>query len=158
MSFSCRLGSNIDRSVILILALICFCLPSASYAQQSGAVAGTVSDVTTVQPLSGVEVFISDTRLSTLTDARGAYRIDGIVPGTIEVQVQSIGYAPARRTLVVQPGEMVISDFNLSVSAVALDAMVVTVTGPQRRRELGNSAVTINGAEEMEKAAPHDLL
>ena len=154
MRIVCRLGGNIDRGVILIPALIFFGLPSSSYAQQRGAVTGTVSDVTTAQPLSGVEVVISDTRLSTLTDARGTYRIDGIAPGTIEVQVQRIGYAPARRTLVVPPGEAVIADFGLSVSAVALDAMVVTVTGPQRRRELGNSAVTINAAEEMEKAAP----
>jgi TonB-linked SusC/RagA family outer membrane protein len=142
------------RFSLMVCVLIFFGLPSSLYAQQTGGVTGVVSDVTTAQPLSGVEVAISDTRLSTLTDARGTYRIDGVALGTIEVQVQSIGYVPARQTLVVQPGEAVVADFSLSVSAVALDAMVVTVTGPQRRRALGNSAVTINGAEEMAKAAP----
>ena len=154
MKFFCQSGGDIGRGVFLIPALIFFCLPSSSYAQQAGVATGTVSDVTTGQPLGDVEVGISGTRLNALTDAGGAYRIEGIVPGTIEIQVQSIGYAPERRTLILQPGEVVVENFGLTVSAVALDAMVVTVTGPQRRRELGNSAVTINGAEEMEKAAP----
>jgi TonB-dependent starch-binding outer membrane protein SusC len=54
----------------------------------------------------------------------------------------------------VRPGETVSRDFRLSVSPVALDEFVVTATGMQRRRELGNAAVTIQAEQEMARVAP----
>ena len=148
---------DIVRGAILVLALILYGLPSSLQAQQAGTVTGTVADATTGQPLADAQVVISGTRLGTLTNARGGYRIDGVAAGTIEIQVQGLGYASARRTLVVAPGEVVTSDFGLAVSAVVLDEMVVTVTGLQRRRELGNAASIISATEEMGKAAPTTL-
>ena len=48
-------------------------------------------------------------------------------------------------------------DFSLLVSAVALDELLVTATGLQRRRELGNAAVAIQVDDELERAAPVNL-
>lgn len=55
---------------------------------------GSVVNDTTFQPLAGVEVTLPALAQSTVTDARGLFRIPSIPPGTHRVVARRVGYAP----------------------------------------------------------------
>ena len=68
-----------------------------------------------------------------------------------------MGYASVDSTLQVAAGQTSAVDFSLLVSALALDELLVTATGLQRRRELGNATAAIRVDDELERAAPVNL-
>ncbi len=130
---------------------------SALLAQQAGSVAGTVTDIASLRPVAEVRVFIAGTNFRAFTDAEGGYLLSGLPIGEVEVSVERLGYAPAAGTVQLMAGATATLDFDLEVSAVSLDELVVTATGLQRRRELGNAAVAIQVDDELERAAPVTL-
>ena len=126
-------------------------------AQQAGSISGTVIDAASLRPIADARVSVAGTSLLAFSDGQGRYALSDVPVGEIEVRLERIGYAPAARTLLVATGQSVTADFNLLVSAVAMDALVVTATGLQRRRELGNAAASIQVDDELERAAPATL-
>ena len=130
---------------------------SALLAQQTGSVAGTVTDAASLRPVAEARVFISGTNVRAFTDEEGGYLLSGLPIGEVEVSLERLGYAPAAGTVQLMAGATATLDFDLEVSAVSLDGLVVTATGLQRRRELGNAAVAIQVDEELQRAAPVTL-
>lgn len=119
---------------------------SAPLEAQQGSVSGTVVEAETLQPVNGAQVTIEGTQLGGLTDEEGRYRITGVPTGERTVRVRLLGYRAAPRTVTVAAGETVTADFQLQVSAVELDQVVVNViTGEQQtRRTQGTNTSTIN--------------
>ena len=136
-----------------------FVLLPASFleAQQTGSVTGTVTDAASLRPVSDARVFIAGTAVEAFTDVEGSYRLSEVPVGEVEMRLERLGYAPVDSTLQVVAGQTSTVDFSLLVSAVALDELLVTATGLQRRRELGNAAVAIRVDDELERAAPVNL-
>ncbi|NNF11690.1 MAG: SusC/RagA family TonB-linked outer membrane protein [Gemmatimonadetes bacterium] len=115
--------------------------------------AGRVVDAATLQPLSGAQLVIEGSTSGGLTGTQGRYLIQNLPPGTHTLRVVLIGYGPVSREFSAQPGETAVVDFSLGRSALELDAIVVTVTGEQRKRELGNAVATV-AADQVVGAAP----
>ena len=140
------------------LVLHFFLLPTSFLeAQQTGSVTGTVTDAASLRPVSDARVFIAGTAVQAFTDVEGTYRLSEVPVGGVEMRLERLGYAPVDSTLQVAAGQTSTVDFSLLVSAVALDELLVTATGLQRRRELGNAAVAIRVDDELERAAPVNL-
>ena len=140
------------------LALHFVLLPTSFLeAQQTGSVTGTVTDAASLRPVFDVRVFIAGAAVEAFTDVEGSYRLSEVPVGEVEMRLERLGYAPVVRTLQVAAAQISMVDFSLLVSAVALDELLVTATGLQRRRELGNAAVAIQVDEELERAAPVNL-
>ncbi len=139
---------------LLLGLLLAPILPVFVSAQQTGSVAGTVTDVDTSEPLPAVQVFVPDTPLNAQTNAQGQFRLDGVPAGVVEVRVVRLGYSPMTRAVEVAAGQVTTADFPLSVSAVALDALVVTATGLRRRREVGSGTAAVQVARELERVVP----
>lgn len=135
----------------LTLAFTAVLLLSAPSDAQQGAIAGQVTDASTAEPLSGVQVFVPDSEIGTLTDAEGRYRLTGVPPGEVPVRARLLGYRQTTRTVTVTAGETATLNFRLPVSAVALQEVVVTATGERARRELGNAVSTIDAAQTVER-------
>ena len=127
------------------------------HAQQAGAVTGRVTAASGIQPVASAEVFVSGTQLIAVTDADGVYRLPRVPSGVVEIRVERLGYLPQSRLVDIHVGATVTLDFGLGVSAVSLDAVVATATGPHRRRELGNSAVTVQAVTELETSTPANI-
>lgn len=73
------------------------------------ALAGTVLDAVSRQPIPGARVVVAEDALSTtpralVADARGAFRVAGLLRRSHQVSVRATGYAP-RTGLVTTPGE-----------------------------------------------------
>ncbi|MGE0161076.1 MAG: SusC/RagA family TonB-linked outer membrane protein [Gemmatimonadales bacterium] len=129
---------------------------SAAYAQTSG-ITGVVTDAASARPVVDARIFVPGTALSVFTDDQGRYVLGGLAAGTYLLRIERTGYATTDQTVLLPVNQTVQADFDLQVSAVPLDALVVTAAGTQRRRELGNAAVSIQVADELRRASPPNI-
>ncbi|HUF71062.1 MAG TPA: TonB-dependent receptor [Longimicrobiales bacterium] len=114
-------------------------------AQQFGTVSGTVTATTTGQPINGAQVSIVGTALGTLTNADGRFAITRVPAGTHTVQVVSLGFGTDTQEITVTADQGTAVTFQLEVSAVDLDEIVVTGTaGAVERRKIGVSLATVD--------------
>jgi TonB-linked SusC/RagA family outer membrane protein len=116
----------------------------------TGAIEGRVTQTENGQPVSGARVHVSGTTLRAVTTEAGEFRISGVPARQVEVSVRMIGFAPATQRVVVAEGQTARADFQITVSALQLDQVVVTGTGQQvEARKLGNTVAVITPPENM---------
>ena len=108
---------------------------TAARAQGTGSIAGVVEDETG-GVLPGVTVGAtipgSPSTPETVTDASGAYRLDGIPAGPVELTFRLINFSSGRRTVTVTPGSTVTANVRMVVS-VSAD---IVITAPRTFRNL----------------------
>ena len=93
---------------------------------QTGAVAGSVVDSVTGDPIARAQVMLEPTQLGASTAADGRFRVRNVRPGTYDVTVAAIGYQRVRRErVVVSSGQAVVVSFFLSPEAVELPEIMV---------------------------------
>jgi hypothetical protein len=79
----------------LLVALSLLFLTSSAFAQSGvGKISGKVLDADTREPLIGANIILMGTNLGAATDIDGSYFILNITPGTYNVKVSYVGYAP----------------------------------------------------------------
>ena len=119
--------------------------PSRLAAQATGAIVGTVIEAGTQRPLANMNVVLTGVGRGTVTNQTGRFRLAGIAPGQVTLQVRGLGYRSMSRPITVSAGDSVVADFVLSETAIQLDEVVVTGTGGQtEKRKLGNTVATIS--------------
>jgi TonB-linked SusC/RagA family outer membrane protein len=122
--------------------------PLQAAAQVTGAIQGRVTEATTQQPLSSAHVVLVGTTRSVPTNESGEYLLPGVPAGEHRIRVQHLGYSTVERTVRVGAGETVRVNVTLSVSAIGLEAVVVTALGQTAaKRELGTSQQTVRGVD-----------
>jgi TonB-linked SusC/RagA family outer membrane protein len=129
------------------------CLLAAPVAAQQGSVTGRVTDRASGQPLVAARVQVMGTSLITGTNADGRYRLSNVPGGTASVRVVALGYAAITRQVTVAAATPAVSDFALSVEPYSLDEFIVTATGEQSKREIGNAVSTVD-VSELARTAP----
>jgi TonB-linked SusC/RagA family outer membrane protein len=133
----------------LLVPLLAFAPIQVGWAQDTtvatGTISGVVQDQTTGAPLSGAQVRVVGTRLSTEAGLDGRYTLDGVRPGTYRVQAQRIGYGLLETTVEVASGQTASVDFRLQPLAVALEEVVVVGYGTQARRDVTGSVASVGG-------------
>src|SRR3954470_16729022 len=105
---------------------------------QQGVVGGQVKDEVSGNPIVGARVTVVGTALVGETKADGRYVLAGIAPGQATLRVTAIGYGATTRVITVAAGEPAVQDFSLKLEPYSLDEIVVTATGEQAKREVGN--------------------
>lgn len=143
----------IVRTVIASVLLL-FSSAAVS-AQATGSVTGTVVDVETMQPLAGAQVFVPGTRLGTLVNSEGRFLIVGVPTGEQTVRVELIGYGSGEMTVTVPPDGSAVAEFQLQPQAVAMEELVVTGYGTQRREDLTGAVVGVS-VDEFVQVPPLD--
>jgi len=140
-----------SRLAALVLA---FLTPAVVAAQQpTGAVTVTVTETGTSRPIVGAQVYIAGTHQGGQTNDVGTVTIRNVAPGNVQIRAQMIGYEPVERTVAVSDGGVATLAVSLHRTAVALSEVVVTATGEERKKELGNQIVTIDTAQVQRQAA-----
>ncbi|MFD1186696.1 TonB-dependent receptor [Pontibacter rugosus] len=113
---------------ILVFALL---LPTLAFAQ-SGIITGTARDRNTQEPLIGVSVQVVGSQLGTVTNEKGAFRIESIPVGSYTVQSSYIGYQPQSRFNVnVTVGNVQILNFEMAPAASQLQQVEVVANRRQ---------------------------
>ena len=115
-------------------------------AQAVGTVRGRVVTAAGQVPLGAVQIRVEGTALGAMTREDGTYTLPNVPSGPATLSTQRIGYQRATRTVTVTPGASVTADFELQAAALSLEEVVVTATGEERRREIGNSIASVNAA------------
>lgn len=118
---------------------------------QSGAsVGGSVTDESGAK-VPGAEVHLrarSGVQLFGRTNEEGVYNFAGLGPGEYILEVTARGFAAnASEPLLVERGQAVKRDFQLSVAAVNENVIVVASGTPQRADEVSKATTVINDQE-----------
>jgi TonB-linked SusC/RagA family outer membrane protein len=145
----------VNRRLTSLVSAVAFALlafAGSVAAQDTGVITGQVTDAQTGQPLVGAQIFVEGTTIGTLTNDSGRYRIQSVPTGARRVRAVLLGFGPITQDVNISGGETVVVDFQLAQTAIALDEVVITATGEQRKRELGNVIGTIDAAERIEIA------
>src|SRR2546425_5181139 len=122
--------------ISVVVALLVGTVPVA--AAQQGAVGGVVTDQTSGNPIGEARVAAVGTAVFAQTNATGRYVLSGLSAGEVTLRVSAIGYGAVTRVVTVAAGEAATQDFALTLQPYSLDEIVVTATGEQAKREVGN--------------------
>ncbi len=123
-------------------------VPAASIAAQStGTIAGRILDADNGQPIVAAQVTIAGTQLGRATGDDGRFSISGVSSGSVTVTVRRIGYMQQTRTVSVTAGGTVTVDLSLAKSSVSLTGVVVTATGEERKKEVGNAVTSVDASQ-----------
>lgn len=119
----------------------------------AGTITGTVTEAGTGDPIAQAQVNITGTSLGRSTGDDGRYTIAGVPAGVRTITVRRVGYDPQSREVNVTDGATVTADFALAGATTRLAEIVTTVSGGQRRVELGHTLASIN-ADSLMQIAP----
>jgi len=140
---------RIARRALAALASLVFCTaaPRVLLAQSTGTVSGRVTDAENGQPIVAAQVSVNGTPLGRATGDDGRFVLTAVPTGANTVTVRRIGYLQQTRTVSVTSGGTVTIDFALAKSSVSLAGVVVTATGEERKKEVGNAVTTVGSAD-----------
>lgn len=128
-----------------LLSLAPLALATAPVLAQTGTVTGTVQD-NGGQALAGAQIAVEGTSIGVLSNESGRFLLNNVPAGDHDITVVLLGYATATQSVTVRDGETVVRDFVLGLVALSMDEIVVTATGEQRRREIGNAVTKLETA------------
>lgn len=112
---------------------------------QQGQVIGSVTDQSTMAPISSALVQVQGTSVGALTDAQGRFILSNVPAGTHTVVAQRIGYATGQSQVTVASGGSATVSLVLAQSALALDEIVVVGYGTTERRNLTGAVDQVSG-------------
>lgn len=141
-----------QRIMLLVALATCIVVGTARGQQDTGALAGAVTDAKTGDTIPGASVSISDLQAGAATGADGSYRIEGLPVGTYEVRARFVGYRTTTATVTIEAGETTRRDFTLREDLLELEEVVVTGQGTQVERRKLASSVDLISASEIEDA------
>ncbi len=121
-------------------------------AQQPTNVTVRVLESGTERPIDQAQVAIAGTLIGGLTNAEGRVLIRGAPSGLQTIRVLRVGYAEGKQAVTIRPGEENSFEVKLGRVAVDLSPVVVTATGTQLRKEVGNTVATIDAAKTVDIA------
>ena len=143
-------GAIVRRTVLGVAGLCMAAVTPIHLGAQegTGVVEGRVTEAATGRPLDNVQLVIVGTNIGGATNETGSYRIAGAPARQVEVRARRIGYAPLTQSVVVVAGQSVRADFQLQVSILQLEQIVVTGSGQQVEvKRLGNTVAVIQPPE-----------
>jgi iron complex outermembrane receptor protein len=152
--------------VVVCALLLAACLPAFAQAQQQGAtLSGRVTDpqgaAVTGAAVKLYERARTQLRLSTATDAAGAYRFERLAPGEYIVEVEALGFAHGdAQTVTLARDASATLDVRLEVSGVAAEVVVTASDTPQTVDEVSKAVTTVTRREieERDEATVTDAL
>jgi TonB-linked SusC/RagA family outer membrane protein len=120
---------------------------STLQAQATGTINGRVVDAENGQPISAAQITISGTQLGRSTGDDGRFSLPNLTAGSKTLIVRRIGYQQQSRTVTLGANATISVDFSLAKSSVSLAGVVVTATGEERKKEVGNAVTTVSSAD-----------
>ena len=115
---------------------------------QRAALKGFVYDASSGQPVPYATISVSGTALGTSSDVNGYYHLEGLLPGTYEMQVRCVGYIPLTGSVSMEEGRPEVWNIQLEPETVQLHEVNVSAAREQRQREdVGISEISIIPAE-----------
>lgn len=124
-----------------------FLLITFSVSGQNSGIIGTVTSAGA--PLELVHIVIEKGKSGIMTGEDGKFFIEKVQPGTFSIMVKSLGYISQERKISIQPGEIIIIDFDLIPSRDELGEILIIDkrAGLNRKTPYNISNIEIMGIE-----------
>ncbi len=119
---------------------------------QTGVIKGQVLDASSGRPLSDAHVTVMGTGIVKLTNVAGHFTLFNVPVGEHVVRASFIGYGEAEQIVTVGAGETHDIDFEMFLTAIALDVIVVTGVGAETARRALGTSVEVLTTEEIAQA------
>lgn len=139
-------SSNVRWRMAAAVAAFSALSATSAFAQAAGVgvIEGTVKEAQSGRPLEGVQVGALGLGVGAVTNADGNYRIANAPARTLDLRARLIGFTAGAKQVVVQAGQTVRADFELSQSALQLEAVVTTGTAVATEvKHLGNTVAQV---------------
>ena len=141
----------IIRLSVLLLFIGFFQTSIANSAQQNFTIKGTVTDITTGEPIIGGTVLIEGTTKGTVTDALGNYTIE--VPSqNVNLVFSYVGYLTEK----IPTNGLTTIDVKLSVDVTKVQEVVVIGYGTVKKADLTGAIATVKG-DDLRELATSDI-
>lgn len=153
LQFNAQGGPDLRFAGILVtlamsLALL-VCALSPTAASTTGIISGCIKSQETGAPLSGVNVFVNGTVLSTVTDANGRFSFTNVPPGDYEVRAELVGYGVSTLGSVsVTMDSTAAADMLLKQEATEEQTVVVTRPRPMVTPDIVNTLSQVTADQE----------
>ncbi|MCB2211347.1 TonB-dependent receptor [bacterium] len=148
------MNTRIASAFLRIPAFIALLLAVSTglvYAQPSGEVHGTLTDVKTNEPIAGANILLLGTERGTATDLDGNYQLANVPPGVYAIQFSAVGYAQVVKTDIsissARPAKL---DVQLEPTAVELETVTFT-PGFFSSRDENQISTVVQGNEEIRR-------
>jgi outer membrane receptor protein involved in Fe transport len=123
------LNSRVARAVLACATILLMAAPVAAAAPPSiaaGSIEGSVHDATTGATLSGVEIHVIGSTVSTKTDAEGRFFLPPLAPGRYRLTLRRQGYQPAVSEPIAIGATVVVATLAMQEGANGLQVIAVT--------------------------------
>ncbi len=133
----------------LLLLYLIVLMPGILLAQNTGKLAGKITDASTGEPVIGANIFIEGTTYGAAADVNGDYVIVKLPSGKYDVIVTAIGYTKTT----IQKVQVLVDlttklNVNLSSTAITLDQEVVIVAqSPMVKKDLTSTESRVTADE-----------
>jgi len=133
----------------LLWALLLFLLvPGGGVLAQTAVITGQVVDAETQVPLSGVIVTAQPLGEQALTDSRGRFRVAGIAPGMVRLEVSLLGYAPVVETgVMARTSRPTFVTIEMEAAAIEVEGITVQADAFQVREDAPASTQRLTEVE-----------
>lgn len=124
--------------------------------QQTGSLAGRVTDSKTGEPLSFMNIVVENTGLGSATDYEGYYQISGLPAGSHKVIVSAVGFSSHTETIFIEASK--VTNRNFTLRSASIDVGEVIVYGATLRRQRiteAPSAITVIEQRDIRRFASH---
>ncbi|PXY41713.1 TonB-dependent siderophore receptor [Flavobacterium cheongpyeongense] len=113
------------RFTIPLLSLFFILLTGTSIsAQEKTTIKGKITLNNNETP-ENVSVILKGTRLGTITDEAGNYKIKNVKPGSYTIKVSGVGYSTKEKNIIINDGEEHIENFTISTNSEELTEVVI---------------------------------
>ena len=133
----------------LCLVLI-LCSGTIAHSQTDESIQGRVIDSLTGKPIAGAVIRIESGDEITITNDSGAFRLDGLAPGSLEVTAESLGYRKETRTCRLEPGDQITLLFRMQEEELVMSDVVLQaeqITGRNSVSEIRLDASALRSAQ-----------
>lgn len=118
---------------------------------------GHVVDADTGEHLAYVTVVLKGTPVGTVTDATGHFLLRNLRPGDYILEVETIGYERAEKSVHIREGHTLEVDFAIRPQALMLDQVVVSSSRSERLKQEAPSLVSVISSEMFDRVASTSL-
>jgi TonB-linked SusC/RagA family outer membrane protein len=122
---------NVIRRAPILTALalvLAWAWPGTALAQ-SGTITGVVTNKTTGEPMSGVQVFIEGRNLGKISEQDGRFTITGVPVGTHVVTARFLGFSDVtQRNVAVAAGQSATVDLQLEATVLSLQEITASAS------------------------------
>ncbi len=117
----------------------------------AGIVVGRITDSATTRGVEGAMVLVVGSGQKVITDKDGVFRVSNVPAGSHVLTVRMFGYSAKSAKFVLESNVARVL-LTLSPTSSVLSEVVTTVTGQQRKIEIGNDITTLDVPEIMKQA------